>query len=54
MYRKDKSPDPPPYPLKNEKKSFLKKTNAPSPPLCTCPMKEEKKTLTFAPLLFNS
>jgi hypothetical protein len=35
--------------LKNEKKSFLKKTNAPSPPLYTCPMKEKKKTLTFAP-----
>jgi hypothetical protein len=25
MYRKDKNPDPLPYPLKNEKKSFLKK-----------------------------
>jgi hypothetical protein len=49
MYRKDKNLDPLPYPLKNEKKSFLKKTNPPSPPLCTCPMKEKKKTLTSAP-----
>jgi hypothetical protein len=27
MYQKEKNPDPPPYPLKNEKKSFLKKIN---------------------------
>jgi hypothetical protein len=43
------NPDPPPYPIKNEKKKILKKPNPPSPPLCTCPMKEKKKTLTSAP-----
>jgi hypothetical protein len=34
-----------PFPIqsKMKKKSFLKKLNPPSPPLCTCPMKEKKK-----------
>jgi hypothetical protein len=37
-----------------KKKSFFKKTNPPSPPLCTCPMEEEKKNLNLRPFLLNS
>jgi hypothetical protein len=43
------------YPLKNSKKSFLEKTNPPSPPSSLHMSNAgEKKNLNLRPLLFNS